>query len=146
MTMQLHTYIKFHGNCAEALKCYEECFSGKIISIQTYKEFGYPVENAEDSSKIIHSTFQLNSMFLFMACDDLQPTKDLPINGISLSINFDNAADQENVYNKLSKHGTVIMPLQKAQWGAMFAIIKDKFGIEWLLHFDSEQKFDSSKA
>ena len=31
------------------------------------------------------------------------------------------------------------MPLQKAEWGAMFAIIKDKFGIEWLLHYDETQ-------
>lgn len=139
MTMHLHTYIKFHGNCMEALKCYEECFGGKIISPQTYKDFGYPVENPEDANKIIHSTFELNSHFILMACDDIQPTKDLPINGISLSINFESTEQQEKVYNKLSKYGTIIMPLQKAEWGAMFAIIKDNFGVEWLLHYDEAQ-------
>jgi PhnB protein len=146
MTMHLNAYIKFHDNCLEALKCYEECFGGKIISAQTYKEFGYPVENEADVNKIIHSVFQLNKHFTLLACDDLQETKNLPINGISLTINFDDAKEQEDVYNKLAKYSTIVTPLQQSQWGAMFAILQDKFGIEWLLHFDSERQFDPSQT
>ncbi len=32
------------------------------------------------------------------------------------------------------------MPLEKTFWGAYFGIVKDKFGIQWMINYDYPNK------
>jgi PhnB protein len=55
---------------------------------------------------------------------------------VSLSLNFNDAGSIQNVFSKLSDGGNVTMPLQDTFWGATFGMLKDKYGIKWMLNFD----------
>ena len=37
-------------------------------------------------------------------------------------------------FEKLAADGTVTMPLEKAPWGDTFGMVKDRFGVSWLVN------------
>jgi predicted 3-demethylubiquinone-9 3-methyltransferase (glyoxalase superfamily) len=42
----------------------------------------------------------------------------------------------ESVYKKLSKNGSVLMPLEKYEWSRKYAWVRDKYGLSWQLEVD----------
>ena len=49
-------------------------------------------------------------------------------------ISGDNDAELKDYFDRLSAGGTVTMPLEKAVWGDTFGMVKDKFGVSWLVN------------
>jgi PhnB protein len=124
-------YITFDGNCEEALKFYESCFSGKTLFIQHYEEIPVAVSKPF-KSKVMHSEFKAGSVH-FMACDKAPGQTIHPGTNITLYINFSSSKEQENIFNKLSAQGTIHMPLEPTFWGSRMGILTDRFGIHWML-------------
>lgn len=58
----------------------------------------------------------------------------------SVSVNTDSEAESDQIFNALAVGGEIIMPLEKAFWGAYFGMLKDRFGIQWLVNFDYNEK------
>ena len=135
--MQLTPYIMFNGNCEEALKFYIKTFNGEIKNLMRYE--GSPVEQfSKDKQKVLHSHFSAKGL-LFMAADSGEGGPQAVKDGmVHLSINFNDMARQEKVFNALSEGGKVNMPLQDTFWGAKFGMLTDKFGVNWM--FNCEMK------
>ncbi|MCA9487042.1 MAG: VOC family protein, partial [Nanoarchaeota archaeon] len=43
----------------------------------------------------------------------------------------------ERIFNGLSKGGVVEFPIGDSPWGSYFGMFRDKYGIEWMIEFDS---------
>ena len=127
-------YLNYNGNCREALNFYKECFGGEIVSIQTFAD-AQMAEGQAERDKIMHAVFKAGSVY-FMASDCGPGQSVTPGTNVTLNVDFDNVADQEKVFNKLSSGGTVTMPLQDTFWGAHFGMLTDKFGINWMTNCD----------
>jgi PhnB protein len=60
---------------------------------------------------------------------------------VSLFINFNgNCMDMElieSLFNKLREGGTVTMELQETFWSKKYGMLVDKFGIPWMISYDS---------
>ena len=54
-------------------------------------------------------------------------------NNISLSLNCSSEEEIYRFYTALSNGGKIIEPLDFQFWGAMFAVLKDRMGITWML-------------
>jgi PhnB protein len=52
----------------------------------------------------------------------------------SLSLSGDDEAELHGYFEKLAAGGTVTMPLEKAPWGDTFGMLKDRFGVSWLVN------------
>jgi len=76
----------------------------------------------------------LNGAPILMASDTHQPGTLTPGNNFSVSIDCDTVAEAERLFASLSESGIVRMPLTEAPWGAMFGMLTDQFGIQWLLN------------
>ena len=61
-------------------------------------------------------------------------------NNFSISINAENEEEAKRLFDGLSAGGKVTMPLNKTFWGALFGMFTDKFGIQWMVNYDYEQK------
>ena len=57
-------------------------------------------------------------------------------NRMSLMLNCGSEDEVRRHFASLSAGGNVTQPLQDAFWGALFGQFTDKFGINWMLHFD----------
>ena len=59
-------------------------------------------------------------------------------NSVSLSLSFDNDADQQRVWDKLAAGATITMPLANQFFGR-FGALTDKFGTNWMLVVSAPQ-------
>jgi PhnB protein len=57
-------------------------------------------------------------------------------NQVHLSLNFTDKDQQTAVWEKLAAGGTIVMPLGDQFFGR-FGMLTDRFGIQWMLHFES---------
>ena len=62
--------------------------------------------------------------------------------GSNMSISVDTKSEEEanKIFNAISAGGEVSMPLEKMFWGALFGMCTDKFGIQWMVNYDYNQK------
>ncbi|HET8781285.1 MAG TPA: VOC family protein [Pyrinomonadaceae bacterium] len=133
--MQVNPYLMFNGNCAEALKFYEQALGAKI-------EFSMPFEGspacdtvpAEWAQKILHATLSIGDTKVMAS--DAPPGHYQAPQGISVSLSLQDAAKGEEVFNALSENGQVQMPYQPTFWAAGFGMCVDRFGIPWMVNVE----------
>jgi len=61
-------------------------------------------------------------------------------NNFYIAIQPESKEEAQRLFNGLSAGGKVEMPLQDAFWGAYFGMLQDKFGIQWMVNYDENQK------
>ena len=136
-------YLNFDGNCEEAFNFYKSVFGGDFTYIGKFKDMppqeGVPPMSAEDGEKIMHVSLPIGTETALMGSDtggEWAPTYVLG-NNFSVSINTDSKSEAERIFNGLSAGGNVTMPLNKTFWSEMFGMFTDKFGINWMMNYDT---------
>lgn len=56
-----------------------------------------------------------------------------------ISVNTENKAEANHIFNGLTDGGQIEMPIEDSPWGTYFGMLRDKFGIEWMVEFDPKQ-------
>ena len=136
--MQLITYVSFGGNCEEAINFYKEAIGAELIQIS--KMGDSPMEVPPTlKDKIMHARLQIGENVLYMS-DTFDPSALVQGNNVSLSIQIDDTAKLEKLFNDLSAGGTIKMPLEDTFWGARFGMFTDKFGIHWMLNCELKKE------
>ena len=133
MTMQIKPYLSFKGDCEAAFRFYEQCLGGRLGAIFRYA--GSPMAAqvpADWDDKIMHGNLTVGGQVL--QGGDVVPERYEEPRGFSLSIEIDNIADAERIFQELAGGGKVVMPLEKTFWAARFGIVVDRFGIPWLVN------------
>ena len=133
--MQLVPYLTFNGKCREALTYYAEKLGGTIEAMDSFGSMpagDNPMQPA-DAAHIMHGRVRLGDMLL-MASDSFDAKGDYAYTGISLSMQVDDLADAKSKFEALSKDGMVIMPFEATFWAKGFGVLKDKFGISWMIN------------
>ncbi len=133
--MQINAYLTFNGNCREAMTFYQECLGG-LLSFQTIGESPLSSKMTKKMKYcILHSTLTTEG-FVIMG-SDMTPEKGLiKGNAVSLMLNCTSEGAIRMAFDKLSNGGTVKHLLEDTFWGALFGDLQDKFGNNWILHFD----------
>lgn len=133
--MQLNPYLTFNGQCEAAFKFYEEVLGGKIEAMIP-REGTPAAENVppEWRSKIIHARLTVGDNVLMGA--DAPPQRYEAPKGISVSLDIDDVADAERIFQALAKDGRVRMPIRETFWAARFGMLVDQFGIPWMVNCD----------
>jgi PhnB protein len=54
--------------------------------------------------------------------------------GFSVTINIENLADAERIFQALAQNGTVQMPIQETFWATRFGMLVDQFGTPWMIN------------
>ncbi len=131
--MKLHTYLNFAGNCAEALAFYEKHLGAKILYRMTFGEMPDPKNMLPGTSPdgILHARFELGGAVV-MASDG-PPGKVEPMRSAYLSLSVDSSEEAERVYKLLSDGGQIFMPIGETFFAQRFAMLRDKFGISWMI-------------
>jgi PhnB protein len=82
----------------------------------------------------MHSVLKTEYGMTLMASDTPNRMAYTPGNDFSLSLSGDNETELRGYFERLAADGTVTMPLEKAPWGDTFGMVKDRFGISWLVN------------
>ncbi len=131
----INSYLTFGGNCREAMIFYKNCLGGEI-DLQTIGES--PMADKmppQMKDSILHATLTKGAWVL-MASDMVGEKGLIKGNTVSLMLNCSSEDEIRTFYNKLSTGGQATHPLEDSFWGALFGDLTDKYGNQWLLHFD----------
>jgi PhnB protein len=142
----INPYLVFNGNCEEAFLFYQSVFGGEFLFIGRFKDIppnteGCETGSKEDSEKIMHVSLPIGKGTILMGSDNNPSDKEVVFGqNISVSINTENKEEADKLFNGLSAGGTVTMPMNQTFWGAYFGMFTDKFGINWMVNFDENEK------
>ncbi|SHL85019.1 VOC family protein [Flavobacterium xinjiangense] len=141
----INPYLVFNGNCEEAFLFYQSVFGGEFPYIGKFKDMppaeGNPVLSEAEGNKIMHVTLPIGDGSILMGSDISSASGDVVFGqNISLSINAQSKDEADKLFNGLSAGGTVTMAMNQTFWGAYFGMFTDKFGINWMVNFDENEK------
>ena len=127
---QLNTYLRFNGNCREAMTFYQSCLGGEL-TIQTVGESPAAGQMPPAMhNNVLHSVLAKDG-FELMASDMTGPEGVIKGNAVTLCVIGSNKGEIEPIFTRLSAGGTVNTPLIEEYFGT-FGDLTDRFGIEWM--------------
>jgi PhnB protein len=132
MAMRLNPYINFRDQARDALQFYHQVLGGDM-TMTTFAEGGMAQDPAE-GEKIMHGQIDTPDGFTLMV-SDTPPGMPLAQDGnIAISLSGDDEPDLRRYWDGLADGGQVALPLEKAPWGDTFGMVRDRFGINWMVN------------
>lgn len=137
---QIHAYVGFNGHCREAMNYYKDNIGGELSLMPVE---GSPMEaQCSEAMKgmILHSSLVKDGTLLLMATDMTPPGEKPAGSNIALSISCSSEEEINRLFSTFSAGGTIVDPLKKQFWGALFGVCKDKYGVTWMMTYDESPK------
>lgn len=91
---------------------------------------------AEKQAYIMHAELSKGS-FVFYGSDMMRDTATIGDN-VGMALNCESETEIRELFAKLSQGGKVFMPIEDAFWGALFGMLTDKYGVEWMLNYQKK--------
>ncbi len=136
--MRLEPYLMFNGRSEEAIKFYQAALKADVAVLMYYRECPEAhciPPGAED--KVMHAALNIGGYTLMLSDGDC--SGECSFSGVSLSISTETLEGAETVFNALSDGGEVQMMLAKTFWSAGFGMVKDRFGVSWMVNVSEPQ-------
>lgn len=140
----VNVYLTFKGNCEEAFNFYKSVFGGEFPYVGRFKEMP-PMDGCsvpeEDLEKIMHMSLPISAETMIMGSDSSEAFGQVTTigNNFSISITTDSKEEADRLFNGLSKGGKVTMPMDVTFWGDYFGMFTDKFDINWIISYPTNQ-------
>lgn len=139
----INPHINFNGNAEEAFIFYKSVFGGEFSSIMRFKDLAsdeIPVAEHE-ANKIMHIALPIGKSTL-MANDvpEILGRTNENENRSKIVITAESKEEADRLFNGLSVGGQIEMPIAESPWGTYFGMFRDKYGIEWMVDFNSNHK------
>ena len=141
-----NTYLNFPRNTEEAFNFYKSVFGGEFSGngIARFKDIpamnGAPPISENDKNLIMHIELPIVGGHVLMGTDAPE-TMGFKVNfgnNVHISLEPDNRAETQKLFNALSQGGKITMELQNMFWGAFFGSVTDKFGVQWMFNCTSK--------
>lgn len=130
---EFNAYLKFNGNCREAMSFYQYCFGGNLDVMTVSEAPGKEKVPVEMHDKIMHAQLTSGSIMI-MGSDLVEPSGFIHGNTVSLVLVCKSKEEIESLFAKLSVGGKVVTPLGETFFG-LYAELIDKYGFIWLLQY-----------
>ncbi|MBO3103307.1 VOC family protein [Cellulomonas fengjieae] len=132
MKTHLNPYLSFRDTAREAMEFYQSVFGGEL-STSTFAEFQVSDDPAE-ADKLLHANLTTPGGMILMAADTPSSEERSSTSFVTMSLNGDDEAELRRYWDTLSTGGTITQPLEKAQWGDLFGMCTDRFGVDWMIN------------
>ena len=135
---QINPYLRFDGNCREAMTFYKDCLGGEL-TLMTVESSPLADQMPADAGQNIMHSCLTNGNLVLMATD-MGPGARVDGSTVSLMLNCSSEEEVHRFFSHLASGGKVSCPLGEAFWGAIFGHLTDRYGINWQLHYDTTAK------
>lgn len=135
MKADLTPYRQFNGNAKEAMEFYQTVFGGEL-QMMPFSAMHSEEEVGGDGEKIMHAELVVDGQKLLFASDIPRVMQRMKGEDTPLSLTGGAELEEEirGYWEKLSKGGTVTMPLEAVPWGAVYGALEDHFGTHWMFN------------
>jgi len=132
---QAIAYLAFDGNCADAMRFYEQALGGKLEVLMSGAES--PIADQmpkEFAHRILHARLVLPGGGVLYAGDAPAHVPYEGIKGVAIAVDYASVDKAETVFAVLAAGGQVTMPMQSAFWAKRWGMLVDKFGTPWIVN------------
>jgi len=140
---QINPHINFNGNAEEAFNFYKSVFGGSFTKIIRFKDLSNTEGqiSEKEGNKIMHIALPIgNSMLMANDVPDFLGRVNENENRSKIFVAAQSREEAYKIFAGLSAGGSVEMPIGDSPWGTYFAMFRDKYGIEWMVEFESNGK------
>lgn len=130
--MTIQPYLFFEGRCDEALAFYKQALGAEVQMLMRWKDAPEKsMCSPANENKVMHCSFKIGDSVVMGS--DGRNSGQAKFDGFALSIAAKNDAEAEKLFNALSAGGEVAMPLGKTFFASSFGMVRDKFGVHWMV-------------
>lgn len=134
----INPHINFNGNAEEAFNFYRSVFGGEFAKITRFRDLenpGFPIPEHE-KNKIMHIALPIGKSNMLIANDvpEIMGKTNERENRSKISISAESREEADNLFKGLSAGGEIEVPMSD---GSSFGCFRDKYGIEWIVSFES---------
>jgi PhnB protein len=133
----IEPYLFFGGRCDEAIEFYRTALGAEVEMVMRYKD---SPEQPPDGmlapgyeNKVMHASLRIGGARIMASDGCGGPGDDAKFAAFSLSLTLPTEADVNRAFAALAEGGEVQMPPCKTFWSPCFSMVKDRFGLGWML-------------
>jgi PhnB protein len=132
MTINTTPHLNFRGDARAALEFYQSVFGGQLAAV-SYAD-AQAVTDPSEADQIMWGQVAAENGFRVMAYDVPSHTAyDPGVIPVFVSVRSTDAAEIADHWARLVEGSTVVVPLAEAQWAPLYGMLKDAFGVTWVL-------------
>jgi len=135
--VSVDVFVTFDGQCRDAVAFYATVFDSAPTSMMTFAENPQADVAAADRDRILYAALPLGTNVL-MFSDCPSGSGHIPGNNIALTFGSPDPRTVEQVFDRLSDGGQVLMPLGRTFFSEQFGMVRDQFGIMWQIAYAPE--------
>lgn len=135
----LNPWINFNGNVEEAFTFYKSVFGGEFTKIVRFKDIAseqFPIPVSEEN-KIMYIALPIgeNSLLIGNDVPEVMGKVNERENRSKILVKAESKEEAESIFGGLSDGGEVEGAMGESLWGTYAGMLRDKYGIEWLIEF-----------
>jgi PhnB protein len=127
-------YLFLEGKSEEAIQFYRHALGAQVNMLMRFKDSPEPPPPGcapPDPQKVMHAQIQIGETVIMIS--DGRATGHPKFDGFALSLTVPTEKDADHAFNALADGGEVQMPLAKTFFSARFGMVKDRFGVFWMV-------------
>ncbi|NKE63613.1 VOC family protein [Lentzea sp. PSKA42] len=137
MSVTTTTHLNFRGDALAALEFYQSVFGGHL-AVVTYKDAGN-VQDESEADQVMWGQVLAENGFHVMAYDvTARMGHDQGENAFFVSVRGETVEEVTGYWEKLSAGATVVVPMGPAGWAPAYGMLRDRFGVVWVVDVVSE--------
>ncbi|MEU4447050.1 VOC family protein [Actinosynnema sp. NPDC050801] len=137
MSVTTTTHLNFRGDAHAALEFYRSVFGGHL-AVVTYSDAGNVQEDA-DADRVMWGQVLAGNGFHVMAYDvPSRLAHDPGENSFFVSLRGETVDEVTGYWEALSDGATVVIPMGPAGWAPAYGMLRDRFGVVWVVDVVSE--------
>lgn len=139
----VNIYLVFNGECEAAFNFYKSVFGGEFSYFSRFSSM--PEDHKKEIretclNRVLHVSLPVSNETMLMGCDSGSYSDQTNAgNNFSISVTPENRLEADRIFMGLSEGGEVQMPMHDTYWGDYFGKLKDKFGINWMVNFETNR-------
>jgi len=140
--VQIQPYLNFDGRCEEAINFYKKTLGAELIMLMRYSETpdqpppGMVAPGSDH--KVCHASMKIGDSTVMASDGGCRGAA--AFQGITLNLQVANEAEADKLFANLSDGGQVQMPLMKTFFSPRFGMVKDRFGVSWMVYLPGGDK------
>ncbi|QTE30934.1 VOC family protein [Pengzhenrongella sicca] len=137
MTITTVAHLNLRGTARAALEFYASVFGGDLVAV-TYADAGN-VARPDEADQLMWGQVTSDAGFEVMAYDvPAERAWDPGVNAYFISVRGRSADEITAYWERLSAGATVLAPLAPAGWAPLYGMLRDQFGVTWVLDVAAE--------
>jgi|SRR6185437_1164007 len=130
--MHVQAYLFLDGRTEEALDFYKKAVGAEVTMMMRFKEApDQSMISKGSENKVMHAQFSIGDSVILIS--DGRNQGNPKFDGFALTIQAKDSAEAEKLFNGLGQGGEVTMALSKTFFAQQFGMLKDKFGVQWMV-------------